>query len=194
MADLSPPAVAATFDAVPDLPSEVAAQSALAQRFTRILREHGPALSRLAAGYEAEAHEREDLVQEIALAVWRALPLFRGECSERTFVFRIAHNRGLAHRWRRRRRFTALDDAGAVEDPGPDPESQAIARQGRERLAAAVRQLPEAYRTVVILTLEGLSNREAADVLGISENNVAVRLTRARQRLRDLLREPGDDR
>ena len=49
----------------------------------------------LAFSYEAVASVREELVQEIALAIWQALPRFRGECSERTFVFRIAHNRGL---------------------------------------------------------------------------------------------------
>lgn len=186
------PSVAPTFDAVSDLPSDAAPRD-LAERFARILREHGPALARLAAGYEADPHEREDLVQETALAVWRALPSFRGECSERTFVFRIAHNRGLAYRWHRRRRFEALDAADAVRDPRPDPASQAVARLDRERLATAVRQLPEAYRAVVMLTLEGLPNRDVAEVLGITENNVAVRLTRARQRLRDLLAESGDE-
>ena len=70
---------------------------ALEERFERILGEHGAAISRLAYSYEAVAGIREELVQEIALAIWRALPHFRGECSERTFVFRIAHNRGLTH-------------------------------------------------------------------------------------------------
>ena len=67
-------------------------------RFGRLLQEHGPALNRLAAGYEWDPVERQDLLQDIALAIWRALPAFRGESSERTFVFRIAHNRGLTHR------------------------------------------------------------------------------------------------
>lgn len=67
------------------------------ERFTRIMREYGPAWSRLAFGYEKGEAAREELVQEIALAVWQALPHFRGECSERTFIYRIAHNRGLTH-------------------------------------------------------------------------------------------------
>jgi DNA-directed RNA polymerase specialized sigma24 family protein len=70
---------------------------ALEERFERVLGEHGAAISRLAYSYEAVAGIREELVREIALAIWRALPHFRGECSERTFVFRIAHNRGLTH-------------------------------------------------------------------------------------------------
>ena len=149
----------------------------------------GPALARLAAGYEADPAEREDLVQEIAIALWRALPRFRGECSERTFVYRVAHNRGLTHRARRRRRHEPLDHAPEPIDPRPGPEASVLSSQRHERLAHAVRQLDPALRVVVLLTLEGLSNREVAEVVGITENNVAVRLTRARRKLRDLLAE-----
>ena len=68
----------------------------LAQRFDELLLAYGPSLARLAASYARGASEHDDLFQEIALAIWRALPSFRGDCSERTFVFRIAHNRGIS--------------------------------------------------------------------------------------------------
>jgi len=55
---------------------------------------------------------------------------------------------------------------------------------------AAVRSLPETYRSAVMLTLEGLSNREVADIVGTTENNIAVRLTRARHLLRQRLSKP----
>ncbi len=79
-------------------------------QFGRILREYGPALARLAFGYERVASVREELMQEIALAIWQALPHFRGECSERTFVYRIGHNRGLTHAYRRRPAHQPLDE------------------------------------------------------------------------------------
>ena len=72
-------------------------RQALETQFARILSEYGAAISRLAFSYEAVASVREELVQEIALAIWQALAHFRGDCSERTFVYRIAHNRGLTH-------------------------------------------------------------------------------------------------
>ena len=59
---------------------------ALEQQFERILDEHGAAISHLAYSYEVVAGIREELVQEMALAIWKALPHFRSECSERTFV------------------------------------------------------------------------------------------------------------
>ena len=71
--------------------------------------------------------------------------------------------------------------------PLPDPEHALSTEQRRERLQAAVQSLPLGLRQVVVLTLEGLSHAEVADIIGITENNVAVRLTRARAALSRLL-------
>lgn len=71
------------------------------QRFAELLRKHGPGLGRIAASYARPA-DQADLGQEISLAIWNALDGFRGDCSERTFIFRIAHNRALSHLARRR--------------------------------------------------------------------------------------------
>ena len=153
-----------------------------------MLGDFGPSLDRLAAAYEADLAERDDLLQDISFALWRALPSFRGECSERTFVYRIAHNRGLTHRARRRLRVTeSLENIEVLPDPGADPEQATIRNLTRERLQTAVRQLPEGARQVVILSLSGLSPAEIGEVLGITENNAAVRLSRARRALKDLL-------
>jgi RNA polymerase sigma-70 factor (ECF subfamily) len=161
-----------------------------AEAFERIFRECGPALRRLAAGYAADAGEQDDLFQEIMLALWRALPGFRGECSVRTFAFRVGHNRGLTYR-SRRRRHDSLDLAEEVPDARADVAGAADRAAERERLLAAIRQLPIAQRQVVILHLEDLAHREIAEVVGTSENAVATRLTRARKALRRLLEEGG---
>jgi RNA polymerase sigma factor (sigma-70 family) len=158
------------------------------ERFDRLLREHGPAVRRLAGGYERDEARQQDLAQEIWLAVWQALPQFRGEASERTFVFRIAHNRAVTHiqHWQRRR-TEPLDDEAPVPDGAPDPEHALTQQQRLERLRGAVQTLPIGLRQVVVLTLEGLSHQDIADIVGISVNNVAVRMTRARGELSRLL-------
>ena len=152
-----------------------------------VLEAHGAALGRLAASYARDPGEREDLFQEIVVAIWKGLPRFRGECSERTFVFRIAHNRGIAHLARRRMPTAGAPDELDVQSPGPNPEQALSRAQEGQRLLEAVQRLPLGYRQVVTLTLEGFGYGEIADVLGISESNVGARLTRARQMLRQML-------
>ena len=157
-------------------------------RYLGLIADYGPAVLRLAAGYELNAAERQDLVQDIWLAIWRALPGFRGECSERTFVFRIAHNRGVSHAVQRRLPTRPLDEAGErLSDPAPGPERAAESGQSFDRLLAALHALPATWREVVVLRLEGLGTGDIAAVLGITENNAAVRLNRARERLRALM-------
>ncbi len=147
---------------------------------------NGPALARLAASYTNTRSDRDDLLQEIALAVWQALPGFRGECSTRTFLFRIAHNRAITYLSRSRARFPAAGDTD-LPDSAPDPESGLAREQSAARLRRAIHRLPLAYRQTIMLALEDLGYAEIAEVLGISESNVGARLSRARQLLRESL-------
>jgi RNA polymerase sigma factor (sigma-70 family) len=162
--------------------------------YQRLVAQNGGALRRVAATYEADPSRQEDLLQEILLALWRALPTFRGESSERTFLFRIAHNRGLSHLLKTKR--TPLVELEGLEedvqedllaDPRQNPERSAVERQDRARLLEAIRALPLLPRQILTLYLEGLSHREIGDVLGLTENHVAVQLHRARHKVRALL-------
>lgn len=161
---------------------------ARAEQFKRLLHAHGVAIARLAAAFERRPADCEDLVQEIALAIWKALPGFRGECAERTLVLRIAHNRALSH-LERKYRTAAMAGPEAFEMPDrrPNPEAAASSEELREQLLEAIRCLPVGQRHVITLLLEGLTHAEIADVLGTTEGNVAVRAVRARQALRRLL-------
>lgn len=167
-----------------------ATATSLESRFDGIMREYGPALSRLAYSYEKVASLREELLQEIAFAIWRALPHFRGECSERTFIYRIAHNRGLSHACKQQLPHQPLDELPeALEpvDPAPHPEAQTEQTHQRNQLKSAIQCLPLPQRQLIMLVLEDLPHAEIAEVLGITENNVAVRLNRARKALKEML-------
>ena len=159
------------------------------QQYEELWKEFGPGLCRLAACYESLLQAREDLLQDIQIAIWRALPNFRGECSLRTFIYRIAHNRALTHVVRRNTALQHAREPEEVIDPGLNPEASAIRKADHATLMSAVRGLPMPYRQVIILALEELPQSEIAAVLGISENNVAVRLNRARNMLREKLGE-----
>jgi len=165
-------------------------------RYETILQEYLPALRRLVAAYESDLHEREDLLQNIAFAIWRALPSFRGDSSARTFVYRIAHNRAISHRLTgsRRSRLIAL---GESPPDIPDARPNAAAELDRAELGATlmtcVRSLSPMLRQTLVLSLEGLTNPEIADVLGVSVSTVAVRLTRARAAVTTSLKMPAHD-
>lgn len=159
--------------------------------YQRLLAENGGALRRVAATYEADPSRQEDLLQEIFLALWRALPSFRGESSERTFLFRIAHNRGLSHLLKTKKtplvELEGLEEEeqeGILADPRQDPEKNAAERQDRARLLEAIRVLPLVPRQILTLCLEGLPHKEIGEVLGLTENHVAVQLHRARHKVR----------
>jgi RNA polymerase sigma factor (sigma-70 family) len=156
----------------------------------QVLCEHGALLARVVATYEHDQAHREELWQEVLLAIWRALPGFRGDAGVRTFVARIAHNRCVSHVAREARRpasgpATVLDETPA--DPVHHPHQQLLAEQTFSQLLAAVAALPLGPRQVISLALEGFSTTEIAEALGISSNNVAVRLNRARTALRQWL-------
>ncbi len=154
-----------------------------------LLEKHGAAVRRLASLFERSRADRDDLVQDIWLAVWRAWPRFRSEASERTFVLRIAHNRAVSYVCQRHPQHHDLAAAADVADAAAGPERRLASRQEAERLLEALRTLPLVSRQVMSLSLEGLAQREIADVLGTSESNVAVRLHRARAHLRKVLED-----
>jgi RNA polymerase sigma factor (sigma-70 family) len=162
---------------------------ALAEQYERIFAAYGAALVRLTACYESRPEAREDLLQEILVALWKALPTFRGDCSEKTFALRVAHNRCLTHVWRRGKSRETEGTLPEIPDPRRSPEALAIENRRREVLLAAIRALPVNYRQVITLALEDLAPAEIAAVLGVTENNVAVRLNRARKALRQILGE-----
>jgi RNA polymerase sigma factor (sigma-70 family) len=171
------------FEAFPEQGAGVNDQEAEG-RFAALLAEYDAPLRRLAAVYEPDPALAEDLLQEIRLALWRALPGFRGDCSKRTFVYRVSHNRALTHVARRRPEAAELESAEEVADTAADPETDVTRRMERMELRERVAALPLGLRQVTMLVLEGLSNGEIGEVLGISEGNVAVRLVRAKQQLR----------
>lgn len=148
-----------------------------------LLESHRGLMDRILSTYERDPSAREDMHQDLALAVWRALPSFRGAASHRTFIARIAHNIGAGHvRHVVRRGASEPIDAGhPSETAGPD---QIVAANSlREELILALEHLPLSQRQVVSLHLEEFSHADIAEILGLTEGAVAVRLHRARESL-----------
>ena len=130
------------------------------------------------------------LIQEILLQVWLSIPRFERKAKPSTWIYRVALNTALAWQRRdqrqRRRQFRPFVWA---MDVATNESEQAHQRERIERLYTAIRRLPKADAALVLLYLDDLSYREIAEILGISEVNVGVKLNRAKKALAELMKE-----
>jgi len=139
--------------------------------------------------------EAEDLTQEVFIRVGQALKTFRGEAQLSTWIYRIATNAAIdkmrSSSFRQSARQSLFDDTDEIdgkvigmEEESPPIEQQLLRRQRYDCFMDYVQNLPLNYRTVVVLSeLEGLTNQEIAEILGLSLDVVKVRLHRGRAKL-----------
>lgn len=142
------------------------------EQFELWVREHAAILHHVARAFSSP-EDRDDLMQEILLAVWRAVPGFRGDSSPTTYLYRVSHNAAMT--WRRKR-------PRAMEMPAAEAKDSRL-----DQLYSGIRELPVLDRSLILLHLDGLAYREIAAIHGITENLVGTRLTRARARLLELI-------
>jgi RNA polymerase sigma-70 factor, ECF subfamily len=129
------------------------------KRYLSVAAEYSGALERLARGYEANREQRQDLLQEIHLAVWRSMISFDGRCSERTWVYRVAHNAAATYVARQRRgnsrNLATLEDL-TTSSVANSPEDTASEQQALLRLTEVVQALNPLDKQVMLLYLEDL--------------------------------------
>lgn len=146
-----------------------------------------PQLWRAVCGYELNPAVREELLQEVLLAIWESLPRLRDPAMLLPFVLRIAHNLGASHVRSETRAPNPVPFDEALHD-APDPDARDMGSR-TQWLFDALATLPLKLRQVLMLQLEGFDYQETADMLGITVENVGVRLHRARERLKALSQE-----
>jgi RNA polymerase sigma-70 factor, ECF subfamily len=162
------------------------AQAGDVDAYEVLVRRHRDRIYRLALRMLGDRHDAEDIAQDVVIQVWTALAGFTGASSFTTWLYRIVVNRCLNQIRRTRSTRPMLDS-----DPPPvaGAEDMVIARQRARAVMEAVAALPPDQRAVVVLhQLEGLSYREVAAVVNISEDAVRGRLHRARVSLFETLR------
>src|SRR5262245_17655228 len=172
----------------------------------QIYHDYAPRVYNVARRMVSNEKDAEDVTQEVFLRVVRNLPTFRGEAALPTWLHRVTVNAALAHR----RKQAVRDDthsANPLEDlldqgqrlgsdrPGGEPpEEQLIDREEQQLIDQAIAALPEIYRDVLVLSdVEGVSNAEIAERLGLTVPAVKSRLFRARLLLRDRLAPHFDE-
>jgi RNA polymerase sigma factor (sigma-70 family) len=155
--------------------------------FKEVLQSNGAMLSRIVSSYEADPAQQQELMQEVSLALWQALPKYQGTGSLKAYMARIAQNRCVSHVGKavRQPKQAVLDEN--LASSAENLEDSYERNQKRKQLLEAVRQLPLPLRQVTTLALEGFSHKEIGEALSISENNAMVRFSRAKAALKTLL-------
>lgn len=157
----------------------------LQQRFEALLQEHRAIVVHVARVYAAVHDERHDLAQEICTQLWRAFPVYDPARRFSTWMYRVALNVGISHLREAQARaahFEPWDEelAEAVAGTSASPPDERLAS-----LRGLIAQLEPLNRALLLLYLEDRPYAEIAEVLGLSETNVATKLNRIKQRWRE---------
>ncbi|UOQ55196.1 RNA polymerase sigma factor [Hymenobacter cellulosivorans] len=147
-------------------------------------------LHRMCRLYCQDTDDRQDLYQEIVLQLWRAFPRYEPTAKISTWLYRIALNVAISN-LRQRTRRPAPERWGDVPpevalppDAGPDADDLA-------QLYRAIERLSDVEKAFILLYLEERTYEEMADILGITQNNVRVKMHRVQDKLRHLLTQPA---
>lgn len=166
--------------------------------FARLVEAYSPMIYRLGSKMLDNPQDVEDVLQETFIKAYRHLSDFDGRSSLSTWLYRIATNEALMALRRKRPEMVSFDEPQADETEPQEPmqivdwccmpEEELVSAEGRAYLDKAVESLPASLRVVFLLRdIEGLSTRETAEVLNLSEMAVKTRLSRARLQLRETL-------
>ncbi|MEQ8473451.1 MAG: sigma-70 family RNA polymerase sigma factor [Marinoscillum sp.] len=159
----------------------------LKEKFQQYYNNHQDMVYTLCLGYSKGDRElTDDLVQEVFINVWGALPKFEERSSVKTWVYRICVNTCLLHIRKNKNKQTEMLDevhVGIAEETNTD--------KNYNELYAAIGQLKELERIIIMLVLDDLPYPEIAEITGITEGNLRVKISRAKQKLNKILNNNG---
>ena len=160
-------------------------------RFKQIIEENGRKINSICRYYCPNAEDQKDMVQEVLVNIWKSLDKFRGESTISTWIYRIAVNTSLSFTgktYRNMKLYINKDplSMNVLLDEG-DLEQKLKTEEQLEQLEISLNQLSVIDKALISLVLEGLSLREIADVVGLTEPNVKVKIHRIKEQLKQLL-------
>lgn len=152
-------------------------------QFLAMAKEHQGIIHKICRLYRDGREDREDLFQEIMFQLWKAFPGFRGDAKVSTWIYRVALNTAIASF---RKNKPAIKFTYAVPDLPEEQPSEELALR-HQRLFAALKRLDDIEKALMTLYLEELSYQQIAEIVGINENYVGVKLNRIKSKLQKIL-------
>ena len=152
--------------------------------FLSALKENQDKLYRICSIYSDDNEDSKDLFQEVLVNIWKSMSSFKGNSSIGTWMFRIALNVCLRFKskyTKNQKRFIRLDSL-TISNIGSEKE-EANSNEKLLALRKCIKKLNEGDKAIVALYLEGLAYREISDILGLSENHIAVKIKRIKSKL-----------
>lgn len=153
--------------------------------FSRILEDNKHSIMRICGAYSQNKEDQKDLLQEVALNIWKALPSFRQEAKYDTWIYRISLNVCMQYAMKLNREKRVRVDIEGIEifDDSTDLQKNLEHDEKANILRECIANLHDAEKSLVLLFLEDLSYKAIAEVMGITENHVAVKLNRIKKKL-----------
>ena len=156
------------------------------KKFVNLIQEHQGLIHKICMMYENDPDGRNDLFQEIVLQLWKSFPTFRGEAKITTWMYRIALNTAISG-YRKQSRHVKTEDLHEFHFNISENNSGDEREEDFQKLQWAIRQLSEIERAMIMMALEEIPYEEIAETIGITQNNVRVRMNRIREKLRKLM-------
>ena len=150
-------------------------------QFLQLIEQHQGIIHKICRLYRDSREDREDLFQEIVFQLWKSAPTFKGNAKFSSWMYRIALNTAIITF--RKKKPDIKYGAVLPDPPDPPPESA----EQTEQLLEALKQLSDADKALIALYLEDMSYHEIAEITGITENNVGVKLNRIKTRIQQHL-------
>lgn len=153
--------------------------------FLQLVKEHQKMIHKICNLYGHTPHEREDLFQEIVVQLWKGYPGFRGDAKFSTWLYRVALNTAISG-LRKKEKYIAYVDPSILPTTLQDLNDTNTEQEQLHQLYEAIRKLGEIDRAVIMLYLEDRSYEEMEEILGITQNNLRVKMNRIKEKLRKL--------
>ena len=155
------------------------------KKFLKVIHDYQKIVYKICKVYRDSIEDQEDLFQEIVYQLWKAYPGFKGESKVSSWIYRIALNTAIAIY---RKPKVSIDYYEKFPEYSHPSNAKPVS-ENEERLFWALRKLNDSEKAVISLSLEDYNYKEIAEITGLSESNVGVRLNRIKNKLKKILIE-----